>query len=200
MTSPRFTHGSPAKKIRPQRKTPLPHQAEALANILAALREQDRATALMACGTGKTLVALWAAEKVTQALLPASQNTQAGVPAPLILILVPSLALLGQTLHEWARETSWPALAHLCVCSDPAVKSDRDEIILRSSDLDFPVTTDSAQVSAFLTAEFDGVKCTDLRAVGGDGEIEVAGAEDDFVAVRFHGGVGADAEMRQRGP
>jgi predicted helicase len=38
------------------------------------------------------------------------------------------------------------------------VKSDRDEIILRSSDLDFPVTTDSAQVRAFLAAEFDGVK------------------------------------------
>ena len=33
-----------------------------------------------------------------------------------------------------------------------------DEIILRSSDLDFPVTTDSAQVRAFLAAEFVGVK------------------------------------------
>ena len=129
------------KKIRPQRKTPLPHQAEALANILAALREHDRATALMACGTGKTLVALWVAERV-------------GVRN--ILVLVPSLALLGQTLHEWARETSWPALAHLCVCSDPAVRSDRDEIILRSSDLDFPVSTDGAQVRAFLAAEFEG--------------------------------------------
>jgi superfamily II DNA or RNA helicase len=146
------------KKIRPQRKTPLPHQAEALDNILAALREQDRATALMACGTGKTLVALWAAEKVAQAILPASQSSQAGLPAPRILVLVPSLALLGQMLHEWSRETSWPELAHLCVCSDPAVKSDGDEIILRSSDLDFPVTTDSAQVRAFLAAEFDGVK------------------------------------------
>ncbi len=129
--------------IRQQCKTPLPHQAEALANILAVLREHDRATALMACGTGKTLVALWAAERMA---------------APLILVLVPSLALLGQMLHEWSRETSWPALAHLCVCSDPAVKSDRDEIILRSSDLDFPVTTDRAQVRAFLDAEFDGVK------------------------------------------
>ncbi len=48
--------------------------------------------------------------------------------------------------------------------------------------------------------ELGGEKCTDLRAIGGDGEIEVAGAQDDFVAVRFHGGVGADAEMRERGP
>ena len=48
--------------------------------------------------------------------------------------------------------------------------------------------------------ELGGEKCTDLRAVGGDREVEVAGAQDDFVAVRFHGGVGADAQMRERGP
>ena len=130
-------------QVERTRKTPLPHQTEASDRVLAALHEQDRATALMACGTGKTLVALWVAERM-------------GVRN--ILVLVPSLALLGQTLHEWARETSWRALAHLCVCSDPAVQAGSDEIILRSSDLDFPVTTDSAQVREFLAAEFDGVK------------------------------------------
>ena len=130
-------------KVERTRKTPLPHQAEALDHILAALHEQDRATALMACGTGKTLVALWVAERM-------------GVRN--ILVLVPSLALLGQTLHEWARETSWPALAHLCVCSDPAVQAGSDEIILRSSDLDFPVTTDSARVREFLAARYAGVR------------------------------------------
>jgi predicted helicase len=145
-------------QIERARKTPLPHQAEAGDRILAALREHDRATALMACGTGKTLVALWVAEEVAQASSLQPSGSQAGKPAPLILVLVPSLALLGQTLHEWSRETSWPALAHLCVCSDPAVQAGSDEIILRSSDLDFPVTTDSAQVRAFLAAEFDGVK------------------------------------------
>ena len=125
------------------RKTPLPHQAEAGDRILAALREHDRATAFMACGTGKTLVALWVAERM-------------GVRN--ILVLVPSLALLGQTLHEWAWETSWPALAHLCVCSDPAVQAGSDEIILRSSDLDFPVTTDRARVREFLAARYAGVR------------------------------------------
>jgi superfamily II DNA or RNA helicase len=130
-------------KIKRKPKTPLPHQGEALDHILPALREQDRATALMACGTGKTLVALWVAERM------GAQN---------ILVLVPSLALLRQTLHEWARETSWPSFAHLCVCSDPSVKPDSDELVVRPTDLDFPVTTDSAQVRAFLAAKFDGVK------------------------------------------
>src|SRR2546430_3046991 len=129
--------------IARQPKTPLPHSAEALDDILPALRVQDRATALMACGTGKTLIALWVAERM------GVQN---------ILVLVPSLALLRQTLHEWARETSWKSFAHLCICSDPTVKPDSDELVLRSSDLDFPVTTDSAQVRAFLAAKFDGVK------------------------------------------
>ncbi len=45
-------------QVERTRKTPLPHQAEVSDRILAALREHDRATALMACGTGKTLVAL----------------------------------------------------------------------------------------------------------------------------------------------
>src|SRR5207249_12294832 len=75
-----------------------------------------------------------------------------------ILVLVPSLALLRQILHEWARETSWHSFAHLCVCSDPTVKPEGDELVVRPTDLDFPVTTESAQVRAFLTAKFDGVK------------------------------------------
>src|SRR5439155_17462482 len=97
----------------------------------------------MACGTGKTLVALWVAERI------GVQN---------ILVLVPSLALLRQTLHEWVRETSWQSFAHLCVCSDPTVKPDSDEIVVRPTDLDFPVTTDSAQVRAFLAGECRRVK------------------------------------------
>jgi predicted helicase len=145
-------------KVERTPKIARPHQDEALDNILSALREHDRATALMACGTGKTLVALWVAEKVAQASSLQRQNSQAGMPAPLILVLVPSLALLRQTLHEWARETSWHSFAHLCVCSDPTVKPDSDELVVRPTDLDFPVTTDSAHVRAFLAAKFDGVK------------------------------------------
>src|SRR6266496_3867860 len=53
-------------RIERQAKTPLPHSAEALDDILPALRDQNRATTLMACGTGKTLIALWVAEKVAQ--------------------------------------------------------------------------------------------------------------------------------------
>jgi predicted helicase len=78
--------------VRPMLKTPLPHQAEALDAILKGLEDHDRVTSVMACGTGKTLTALWMAERFD---------------ARRILVLVPSLALIRQTLHEWLKETSW---------------------------------------------------------------------------------------------
>lgn len=41
------------------RKQPRPHQQEALVAIAGSFDEADRATVIMACGTGKSLVALW---------------------------------------------------------------------------------------------------------------------------------------------
>ena len=129
--------------VEAERKTPDPHQQEALDTILPALTENDRISAIMACGTGKTLVTLWAAEK---------QGCKT------LLVLVPSLALIRQTLHEWLAETKWSKLAYLCVCSDPSVQKGSDEIVIRPSELDFPVRTDSKNVAEFLSRPFDGVK------------------------------------------
>ena len=125
------------------KKTPQPHQNEALDTILPTFKQHDRVSAIMACGTGKTLVALWVAEKMQ---------------ASSVLVLVPSLALLRQILHEWLRETNLPALAYLCVCSDPTVKEGLDAIDTKQSDLDFQVSTDAASVREFLDAPFTGVK------------------------------------------
>lgn len=128
------------------KKTPQPHQTEALDALLPALQTHDRVSAIMACGTGKTLVALWIAEHV------------AGMSAPRILVLLPSLALLRQTLHEWLRETSLPSLAYLCVCSDKSVKEGLDALKTEQSDLDFQVSIDAASVRRFLDAPFAGAK------------------------------------------
>ncbi|MCY2996009.1 MAG: Helicase associated domain protein [Planctomycetota bacterium] len=135
-----WLQGEPAHEVR---KIPLPHQQEALADIQRALAANDRATGVMACGTGKTLVALWTAES----LRPRN-----------VLILLPSLALLRQTLHEWLRQTSWRDLSYLCVCSDPSVDTRGDAILVRQSDLDFPVTTDPAIVRQFLSLRSPGTK------------------------------------------
>lgn len=115
-------------------KSPLPHQLEALEAILSAFKTQDRATAVMACGSGKTLLSLWVAEALN------SKN---------ILVLLPSLALVRQTLHEWLHETKWASLSYLCVCSDPTVIGINDALVVKQSDLDFPVTTDPEGVRRF---------------------------------------------------
>jgi len=132
--------------VKPTRKKPdldHAHQQEALAAIANELNDSDRATVVMACGTGKSLVALWAAEQRD------SRN---------LLVLLPSLALVRQLLHEWMRETSWEKLAYLCVCSDPSVENGNDGLIVHQPDLDFPVMTESATVGRFLDKPFDGVK------------------------------------------
>jgi superfamily II DNA or RNA helicase len=129
--------------IQATKKKPLPHQEEALAAIVPTLQKESRATAIMACGTGKTLVTLWTAEQLG---------------ARKVLVLLPSLALLRQTLHEWLKETSLESLAYLCVCSDPTVKADADEISTAQSDLDFEVSTDPGTVRRFLDAPFEGTK------------------------------------------
>jgi superfamily II DNA or RNA helicase len=132
------THFQPIKQ-----KTPYEHQNEALNDLTKALANNNRVTALMACGTGKTLIQLWLTEKLF------SKN---------ILVLFPSLALLRQTLHEWLREIKCQNLCYICVCSDETVKTGLDEFVLRQSDLDFPVTTDPSKVRSFLETPFSGIR------------------------------------------
>ena len=124
---------------------PLPHQCDAVEKIVSEFKHASRTTAVMACGTGKTLVALWVAE----ALNPRT-----------VLVLVPSLALLSQALPEWCRQSRWGDLfRYLCVCSDSSVdrSAQDDEYALKQSDVEFRVTTDAKRVEEFLAANRSGV-------------------------------------------
>lgn len=134
-----------AKLVEHERRKPRPYQQEAIQKLTEALKNRPRATAVMACGTGKTLVALWVAE----ALEPKT-----------VLVLVPSLALLSQTLPDWCRESKWSdSLEYLCVCSDPTVsRGVVDAYTIRPQDVDFPITTDAKEVRRFLNRRATGVK------------------------------------------
>ena len=134
------------KKVEPFKPwDPLPHQREAIEKITAGLKAADRTTAVMACGTGKTLVALWAAE---------AQQPKT------VLVLVPSLALLSQTLPDWCKQTSWgERFRCLCVCSDASVdrEAQQDGYTYKQEDLEFSVTTEPKRVKSFLAGNKDGV-------------------------------------------
>ncbi len=115
--------------------TPRPHQQQAISGVTTGMRDHDRGQLIMACGTGKTLTALW----ITEQLKPA-----------VTLVLVPSLNLLSQTLSEWAKNTTseW---SYLCVCSDDTVNKSDDQAISTVDELPFEVTTNPDDIAIFLT-------------------------------------------------
>ena len=122
---------------RPAPKQLRPHQQSALESVKAGLAEADRGKLIMACGTGKTLTGLRIAEDV------------AGTEG-FVLVLVPSLALMSQTINEWCTDALSPLTA-FAVCSDTQVgkrRRSKDDIAeLEVSDLAFPATTDAQRLA-----------------------------------------------------
>jgi superfamily II DNA or RNA helicase len=89
----------------------------------------------MACGTGKTLVGLWASEKL----------------GPRTLLTEPSLALVAQNLREWRLNARGEEPECLVVCSDQSVTElNADEVLVRPDELGARVTTSAEDVAAFL--------------------------------------------------
>lgn len=113
------------------------HQKEALQDVRAGLSEADRGKMIMACGTGKTFTSLKIAEDL------AGQGK-------LVLFLVPSLALMAQTVREWTGDTATP-LRSFAVCSDTQVgkrRASTDDIAeIDILDLAFPASTDAAKLA-----------------------------------------------------
>lgn len=120
------------------KKQPRTHQVEARSEVRAGLSEADRGKLIMACGTGKTYTSLIIAEDI------------AGV-GKWVLFLVPSLALMAQTVREWTADATAP-LYSMAVCSDGQVgkrrQSNDDVAEIDVLDLAFPATTDAGKLAA----------------------------------------------------
>lgn len=117
-------------RLKPK-KTVRDHQAEAIANVVAGLKEIDRGKLIMACGTGKTFTALRLMEQIT----PANGR---------VLFLAPSISLVSQSLREWTAESLSPLHAFV-VCSDSKVGRDEEDI--STHDLAYPATTDARKLA-----------------------------------------------------
>lgn len=115
-----------------EKKQPRPHQHEAIKNTLSGFETHDRGKLIMACGTGKTFTALRLAEKF------AEQKGHAYV-----LFMVPSLALMSQSVQEFSNETTTELHAY-AVCSDVKVgrRITEDITDVQLHDLQIPATTD----------------------------------------------------------
>ncbi len=120
------------------RKRPRPHQQEAIDKAASGLAEPgSRGKLIMACGTGKTYTSLRIAEEIAGA-------------GGRVLYLVPSLALMSQTVREWAADARRSLRAY-AACSDVQVGRRRrrndDRIDMDALDLAFPATTDPARLA-----------------------------------------------------
>ena len=119
---------------------PKPHQERAVKNARIHFMDEnnDNGKLIMACGSGKSLTAYWIAQELE---------------IKTILIAVPSLALIKQTLEVWTRESvannidiNW-----IAVCSDDTVSKIDDDIFTASTkDLGIDVSTDINHISNWL--------------------------------------------------
>ncbi|WP_273723093.1 type ISP restriction/modification enzyme [Bartonella sp. AU18XJBT] len=131
------TFAAQGKVVLEDKKKIRPHQLEALCFVRSGLAEADRGKLIMACGTGKTFTSLKIAEDL------------AG-EGKFVLFLVPSLALMSQTVREWTTDAEI-GLRSFAVCSDTQVgkrrKNSDDVAEIDVFDLAFPATTDAAKLA-----------------------------------------------------
>ena len=137
------TAGRPIELTLQQKKTPRKHQQMAIDDVFTGFDRSSRGKLIMACGTGKTFTGLKIAERLQQERARADQDDHTNV-----LFLVPSIALLSQTLREWTFEAEVP-LRPFAVCSDTRVSRQRaqgDDNDMATHDLALPATTDSGRL------------------------------------------------------
>jgi len=139
-----FTRKRKPKKLKPFK--PYAHQRRAIRNSYKHYVGEgaQRGKMIMPCGTGKSLAAFWIAEKLE---------------AKRILVAVPSLALIRQTLRVWLRESyakGWD-VDWITVCSDESVgKISRDDLAVLKQDLGVPAVTDPKIIAKWLRKRHNG--------------------------------------------
>lgn len=121
------------------------HQQTALTAVRAGLGEADRGKLIMACGTGKTFTSL----KISEECFGRGHR---------VLFLVPSLALLSQSLTEWTQQSTLP-LHCFAVCSDSHVgkkrRTNEDVVETFLHELRYPATTQAGPLARELASRHD---------------------------------------------
>ncbi|GMA27386.1 helicase [Arenivirga flava] len=126
-----FDPSTPEVLYKGAGKEPRQYQRVAIDDVTSGFMQHDRGRLIMACGTGKTFTSL----KLVEQQVPIGGS---------VLLLVPSIALLQQTLNEWTAQADQP-LRPFAVCSDASVGRRENEDV-SSHDLGFPATTDPSKL------------------------------------------------------
>lgn len=138
-----------------------PDQHDALDAIATRLLSDSRAQHISACGTGKTVVAIATAEHLN---------------ARTVLVLVPNLALMGQTIASWRR---WTARSMAAVCSDDdVVRRGEDDLNVDDAEWECPVLHSSSEISEWWTAQHPTVLFSTYQSLH---LVEAAGGHVDLL-------------------
>ena len=128
------------KSVKLFKRKPRPHQKAAIISSQEHFLDDknSRGKLIMPCATGKSLTAFWIAQSLN---------------AKKIIVAVPSLNLIKQSLNDWTKE--YLALGimpeWLCICSDESVgKVEIDEFATEAYDLGIPTTTDKSEIAKFI--------------------------------------------------
>lgn len=115
-------------------------QKNAVSEVVSKFQNDNitRGKLIMACGTGKTFTSLKIAEQLA--------------PNGIVLFLVPSLALLSQTLRDWKQQNE--NILAFAVCSDESIGINKNkdtngenENFMDISDLAYPATTNAKNLA-----------------------------------------------------
>ncbi|MDC0340464.1 DEAD/DEAH box helicase family protein [Candidatus Poseidoniaceae archaeon] len=126
---------------------PLDHQEEMIKDVVAGFvklkkKQDQRGKLIAACGTGKTLAALWITE-------------HSDLDISNLLFLAPTIELTAQTFREWAMQHK-EEFDFLIICSDDdAGNVGEDNSDIPVSDLGIRVTTDVHEILGFLDMKSD---------------------------------------------
>ena len=138
--------------------SPRPHQENAVRDGLAHFikGKSARGKLIMPCGTGKSLTAWFLAQ---------------ALKSKRIVIAVPSLSLVKQTLKVWSRESAANDIDvdWICVCSDDtAGKADQDDVVVQRQDIAVPCYTSTDKIAEWLRSKHKGLTVVFTTYQSGD--------------------------------
>jgi superfamily II DNA or RNA helicase len=133
------------KRIHLVPHTPKNHQQRAIKKARKHFidNKASRGKLIMPCGTGKSLAAYWIANELK---------------AKTIVIAVPSLSLINQTLNAWLREVvaNKQEVDWIAVCSDKS--AGEVDSAITTQDLGIPTNTDAEIIAKWLRKRSKGLK------------------------------------------
>jgi len=145
----RINESSTTKKAKPVLRKPRDHQKKAIKSAQEHYLKQNasRGRLIMPCGTGKSLTAFWIAN---------------ALKANSIIVAVPSLNLIKQSLEDWTAEFVAQNESHRpewqVICSDDSTSKLEDEFVNDVYSLGIPTSTSIDEIELFLKRKTKGRK------------------------------------------